>query len=42
MNLFSCKANVKRFGFNNLHQDFDIRVNVVPSVMDAGRDNMSQ
>ena len=24
MNLFWCKANVKRFGLNNLHQDFDI------------------
>ena len=22
MNSFWCKANVKRFGFNNLHQDF--------------------
>ena len=24
INLYSCKAKVKRFGFNNLHQDFDI------------------
>ena len=24
MNSFWCKANVKRFGFNNLHQDLDI------------------
>ena len=24
MNLFWCKANVKHFGFNNLHYDFDI------------------
>ena len=24
MNLFWCKANVKGFGFNDLHQDFDI------------------
>ena len=34
MNLFLCKANVKRFGFNNLHQEFDI-MRIVHTVMDA-------
>ena len=29
MNLFRCKANVKHFCFNNLHEDFDMRRNVV-------------
>ena len=24
MNLFWCKTNVESWGFNNLHQDFDI------------------
>ena len=38
MNLFGCKANVKRFGFNNLHQDFDI-MRIVHTVMGACRDN---
>ena len=39
MNLFWCKANVKRFGFDNLHQDFDIMRNVIHTGMDACRDD---
>ena len=39
MNLFWCKVNVKHFGFNNLHQDFDIMRNIVHTVMNACRDN---
>ena len=38
MNLFWCKVNVKRFGFDNLHQDFDI-MRIVPTAMNACRDN---
>ena len=33
MNLLYCKANVKRFGFNNLHQAFDI-IRIVHRAMD--------
>ena len=33
MNLFWCKANDKRFGFDNLHQDFDI-MRIVHEAMD--------
>ena len=29
INSLYCKANIKRFGFNSLHQDFDIMKNVV-------------
>ena len=36
MNLFWCKVNVKLFGFNNLHQDFDI-MRIVHTVIDACR-----
>ena len=36
INLFWCKANVKRFGFNNLHQDFNI-VRIVHTAIDAFR-----
>ena len=42
MDSFWYKANVKRFGFNNLHQDFDIMRNVVHTAMDAFRDNWSK
>ena len=38
MNLFWCKANVKRFSFNNLHQDFDI-IRMVHTAMGACQDN---
>ena len=38
MNLFWCKANVKHFSFDNLHQDFDI-MRIVHIAMDACRDN---
>ena len=41
MNLFWCKANIKRFGFNNLHQDFDI-IGIVHTAMDACRHNRSK
>ena len=41
MDLFSYKANVKRFGFNNLHQDLDT-MKIVKTVMDARRDNRSK
>ena len=41
MNLFWCKANVKRFGFNNLHQDFDI-MRSINIAMDICRDNWSK
>ena len=41
MNLFWCKANVKRFGFDNLHQDFDI-IRIVRTAMDACQDNRSK
>ena len=41
MNLFLCKANIKHFGFYNLHQDFDI-MRIVHTVMDACRDNRSK
>ena len=34
MNLFWCKANIKRFGLNNLQQDFDI-MRIVHTAMDA-------
>ena len=37
--LFWCKANVKRFGFNNLHQDLDIMRNIVHTAMDSCRGN---
>ena len=38
---FWCKANVKRFGFNNLHQDFDI-MGIVHTAMDVFRANKSK
>ena len=38
INLLWCKANVKRFGFNNFHQHIDI-MRIVDTVMDACRDN---
>ena len=41
MNLFWCKVNVNRFGFNNLFQDFDI-MRIVHREMDACRDNRSK
>ena len=41
MNLFWCKANVKRFGFNNLGQDFDI-IKIVHTATDACRNNKSK
>ena len=41
MNLFWCKANGKRFGFDNLHQDFDI-MRIVYTAMDACQDNKSK
>ena len=41
MNLFWCKANVKRFGFDNLYQDFDI-MGIVQTAMDAYRHNRSK
>ena len=41
MNLFWCKANVKCFGFNNLHQDFDI-IRIVHIAIDACCDNWSK
>ena len=34
MNLLWGKANVERFGFNNLHQDFDI-MGIVHTAMDV-------
>ena len=37
MSLFCCKANVKSFGFNKLHLDFDMRI--VHTVMDGCGDN---
>ena len=42
MNLFWYNANVKHFGLNNLHQDFDIMRNFVHTVMDACWDNRSK
>ena len=42
MNSFWCKANVKRFGFDNFRQDFDIMRNVVHTAMDACWDNRSK
>ena len=41
INLFWCKANVKRFGFNSLHQDFDI-IRIVHTAMDNCQDNRSK
>ena len=41
MNLFWCKANVKRFDFKNLHQDIDI-MRIVYTAMDSCRDNGSK
>ena len=41
MNLFWRKANVKRFGFNDLLQDFDI-MRIVRTAMDACPDNSSK
>ena len=41
MNLLWCKANVKRFGFNNLLQDFDI-MRIVHTVMDPCQNNMKK
>ena len=40
MNLLWCKADVKRFGFNNLQQDSDIRI--LHTMMDACQDNRSK
>ena len=34
MNLFLCKANVKRFSLNNLDQDFDI-MRIIHTAIDA-------
>ena len=34
MDFLWCKANVKRIGFNNLHQDFDI-MRIVQIMMDG-------
>ena len=39
MNLFRCKVNVKYFGFDNLHQDFNIMKIVVHTAIDACRYN---
>ena len=41
MNLYWYIANVKRFGFNNLHQDFDI-IRIVHTEMGACGDNRSK
>ena len=41
MNLFWCKANVKLFGFNNLHQDIDI-IGIVHTAMGSCWDNRSK
>ena len=41
MNLLWCKANVKRFSFNHLHQDFDIMW-IVHTAIDACKDNKSK
>ena len=41
MHLLWCKANIKCFGFNNLHQDFDI-MRVVHTAMGASRDKRSK
>ena len=41
MNLFWYKANVKRFGFKNLHPDFGI-IKIFHPPMDACRDNRSK
>ena len=41
MNLFCYKTNVKRFGFYNLHQGFDI-MRIVHTAMEACRDNRSK
>ena len=34
MNLFCCKANVTRFGFDNLHQDSDI-MGIIPKAINT-------
>ena len=36
MNLFGCKANVKRFSFEDLHKDIDMLI--VHTAMDACQD----
>ena len=41
INLFWCKANVKRFSLNNFPQDFDI-MRIVHTTMDACRDKRSK
>ena len=41
MNLSYCKATVKCFGFNNLHQNFDI-MRILHTAMDTYRDNRSK
>ena len=41
MNSLWCKTNVKRFGFDNLHQDFDI-IRIILSAMDAGLENRNK
>ena len=41
MNLFWRKANIKHFGFDNLHQDFDI-MKIVHIAMDACWDNKNK
>ena len=41
MNSSWYKANVKRFGFNKLHQDFGI-MRIIHIAMDACRDNRSK
>ena len=41
MNLFWCKPNVKSFGFNKLHRDFDI-MRIDYTAMDACRNYRSK
>ena len=41
MNLLGCKTDVKRFGFNQLYQDFDI-MRIVYTAMDTCRDIRSK